>query len=103
MRKLFLIAFGFLVPAVASAQEWRPTVDKWKACADAAATRYAKSTESAPVAARLAALACGDQKKEALQAVTKTDGASFADQYIDSAERYYIDVMSVRIIETRLR
>lgn len=103
MRKLFLIAVGCMVPSVACAQEWKPTIEKWRACADAAAARYSKSTESAPVVARLAALACADEKKEALQAVTKTDGANFAEQYIESAEHYYIDVLSVRVIEMRLR
>lgn len=103
MRKLFLIAVGCMVPSVACAQEWKPTIEKWRACADAAAARYSKSTESAPVVARLAALACADEKKEALQAVTKIDGANFAEQYIGSAEHYYIDVLSVRVIEMRLR
>ena len=103
MRKLVLVAVGCILPTLASAQEWRPTVEKWRACADAAAERYSKSTESAPVAARLAALACNDEKKEALKAVSQREGASFADQYIESAERYYVDVLSVRIIEMRLR
>ena len=103
MRKLFLIAVGCIAPSVASAQEWRPAIEKWRSCADAAAERYAKSTESAPVVARLAALSCSDARKEALQAVTQREGASFAEQYVDSAERYYIDVLSVRVIEMRLR
>ena len=84
-------------------RSWRPAIDKWRSCADAAAVRYSKSTESAPVVARLAALSCNDEKKEALQAVSQREGASFAEQFIDSAERYYVDVLSVRVIEMRLR
>jgi hypothetical protein len=103
MRKLFLIVFGCIVPAVAYSQEWRPAVEKWRSCADAAAVRYAKSTESAPVVARLATLACSNEKKEASQAVSQREGASFAEQFIDSSERWYIDVLSVRVIEMRLR
>lgn len=103
MRRIFFVAFGCFVTTVACAQEWRPTIDKWRSCAEAAAARYVKSTESAPVVARLAALACSDEKKEALQAVTQREGASFAEQFIDSAERHYVDVLSVRVIEMRLR
>jgi hypothetical protein len=103
MRKLFLIAVGCVVSTVACAQEWKPAIVKWRSCADAAAERYSKSTESAPVAARLAALACIDEKKEALQAVTQRDGAGFAADYIDAAEHHYIDRLSVWVIETRLR
>jgi hypothetical protein len=103
MRNLILIALGCMVPTLACAQEWKPAVEKWRSCADAAAARYTKSTESAPVVARLATLACSDEKKAVLQAITQTDGASFADQYVESVEHYYIDVLSVRVLEARLR
>ena len=103
MRKLFLIAFGCIVPNIAGAQEWKAAVDKWRSCADAAAVRYSKSTESAPVVARLATLSCDNERKEARQAVSQREGASFADQFIETAERHYTDFLSVRVIEMRLR
>jgi hypothetical protein len=103
MRKLFLIAFGCIVPTVVGAQDWKPAIEKWRSCADAAAVRFSKSTESAPVVARLATLSCSDEKKEARQAVSDREGASFADEFIETAERHYTDILSVRVIEMRLR
>lgn len=102
MRKRFLIVVVCAIPTVASAQEWKSAVEKWRSCADAAAARYSKSAESAPVVARLAALACETEKKEAYAQVAKSDGTSFADQYIKSAERYYVDRLSVKVMEMRL-
>jgi hypothetical protein len=64
MRKQVLVAIGCLVSSIASAQEWKPVLEKWQACADAAAVRYAKSTESAPVVARLAILSCVAEKEQ---------------------------------------
>jgi hypothetical protein len=63
MRKQLLIAVGCVVSTVACAQEWRPAVDKWRSCADAAAARYSKSTESAPVVAQLAAVSLHRREK----------------------------------------
>lgn len=103
MRKQLLIAVGCVVSTVACAQEWRPAVDKWRSCADAAAARYSKSTESAPVVAQLAALACTDEKKAVREAMTQREGANFAIEYIEAAERHYIGVLSVKVIEMRLR
>jgi hypothetical protein len=103
MCKQFLIAVGCIISTVASAQEWKPTVDKWRSCADAAAVRYSKSTESAPVAARLAALSCAAEKKQVWQAVSQQDSPGFADDYVETSERRYIDVLSVNIIEMRLK
>ncbi len=103
MRKQLLIIVGCIVSTVASAQEWKSAVDKWRSCADAAAARYSKSAESAPVAARLAAMACDAEKKKTWQAVSQQDGANFADDYVDTMERRYIDRLSISIIEMRLR
>jgi hypothetical protein len=103
MRKQFLIAIGLVISTAVSAQEWKPAVDKWRSCGDAAASRYSKSSESAEEAARLAALACSAEKKEATQAITQVDGAAFADGYIEAAERHYVGVLSVKVIEMRLR
>jgi hypothetical protein len=103
MGKQFLIAVGCIISTVASAQEWRPSVDKWRSCADAAAARYSKTAESAPVAARLAGLSCANEKKQVWQAVSQHDGARFADDYVDTVERSYIDILSVKIIELRLQ
>jgi len=103
MRKHLLVAVGCIISTVASAQEWRAAADKWRSCADAAAVRYSKSAESAPVVARLAALACADDKKKTWEMVSKTDGKSVADDYVDAMERRYIDRLSVDVIEMRLR
>lgn len=103
MRKLFLIAIGCIIPTLACAQDWRASVEKWRSCADAAAARYSKSTESAPVVAKLAAWACKDEKKETLQAIAQRDGTSFAEQYVETAEHHYLEVLSVKVIEMRLR
>jgi hypothetical protein len=103
MRKQFVVIVGCIISTVASAQEWKPAIDKWRSCADAAAIRYSKSTESAPVAARLAALSCATERKQALDAMSRSESAKFADDYVDTAERHYIDVLSVNIIEMRLK
>jgi hypothetical protein len=103
MRKQLLVAVVCLISSIASAQEWKPVLEKWQACADAAAVRYAKSTESAPVAARLAILSCVAEKRATLEAVKQVESPSFAEDYIDTLERKYIDVLAVRIVEMRLR
>ncbi len=102
MRKLFLIAAGIAISTVASAQEWKPAIEKWRGCAEAAAVRYSKSSESAQEAARLAALACNAEKKHAIQAVSQVEGVAFSEQFIEAAERHYIGVLSVKVIEMRL-
>ncbi|MGC1562926.1 MAG: hypothetical protein WA820_24160 [Bradyrhizobium sp.] len=103
MRKQFLVAVVCLISSIASAQEWKPVLEKWRACADAAAVRYAKSTESAPVVARLAILSCVAEKKAALEAVKNVESASFTADYIETLERNYTDILAIRIIEMRLR
>jgi hypothetical protein len=103
MRKHLLVAVGCIISTVASAQEWRAAADKWRSCADAAAVRYSKSAESAPVVARLAALACVAEKKQAWELVSQKDGANVADDYVEAMERRYIDRLSVNVIEMRLR
>jgi hypothetical protein len=103
MRKQVLVAIGCLVSSIASAQEWKSVLEKWQACADAAAVRYAKSTESAPVVARLAILSCVAEKRATLEAVKLVESASFADDYIDTLERRYTDVLAIRIMEMRTR
>ena len=102
MRKQFLVALVCLMPSIASAQEWKPVLEKWRACADAAAVRYAKTTESAPVVARLAILSCVAERRASLEAVKQVESASFAEDYIDTLERKYIDILAVRIVEMRL-
>ena len=102
MRKLFLIAVGLVISSAAYGQECKPAVEKWRSCGDAAAARYSRSIESAQEVARLAALACHAEKKQATQAVSKVEGVSFAEQFIEAAERHYIDRLSVNVIEMRL-
>jgi hypothetical protein len=101
MFKLSPIMVGCIISTVASAQEWKPVLEKWRACADAAAVRYAKSTESAPVVARLAILSCVAERKAALEAVKQVESATFTEDYIDTLERRYI--VAVRVMEMRLR
>jgi hypothetical protein len=103
MFKLSLIMVGCIISTVASAQEWTPVLEKWRACADAAAVRYAKSTESAPVVARLAILSCVTERKAALEAVKQVESATFTEDYIDTLERRYIEILDVRVMEMRLR
>lgn len=103
MFRLSLIMVGCIISTVASAQEWKPVLEKWRACADAAAVRYAKSTESAPVVARLAILSCVTERKAALEAVKQVESATFTEDYIDTLERRYIDILAVRVMEMRLR
>lgn len=103
MCKLRLIVAGWLIATNASAQDVKADIDKWRACADAAAARYAQSTESAPVVARLAAFSCAAERKQATQSVALRDGAHFAEEYIETIERRYIDQLSLDVIELRLR
>jgi hypothetical protein len=65
--------------------------------------RYSKSAESAPVVARLAALACVAERKQACELVSQKDRANVADDYVEAMERRYIDRLSVNVIEMRLR
>ncbi|GAU85977.1 hypothetical protein [Bosea sp. BIWAKO-01] len=104
MRQHVLAAAGCLIATMAAAQQdAKQAVDKWRACADATAARYAKSTESALVVARLAALACAPERKQAAQAVAMQDGESFAEQYVETVEKYYVDRLAVKVIEMRLQ
>ena len=103
MRKHCLVVVVCLISSIACAQEWKPALDKWRACADAAAVRYAKSTESAPVVARLAIVSCAAEKKATLDAIKQVESPSFTEEYLDTLERKYIDILAVRVIEMRLR
>ena len=53
--------------------------------------------------ARLAALSCNAEKQQALDALTRSEGARFAGEYIETAEHHYVDILSVKVIEMRLR
>jgi hypothetical protein len=104
MRKPLILTVACVVSSTAApAQEWKPVVAKWRACADATAARYSKSAESAAAVARLAALACHEEKKQASQAVVQVEGAAFGEQFIEAAERHYIDRLSVNVMEMRLK
>jgi hypothetical protein len=103
MRKQFLVAAGCIVSTVASAQERRAAAGKWRSCADAAAVRYSKSTESAAAVVRSAALACPAEKRQTWEIVKQSESAGFADDYVDAMERRYIDRLSVDVMEMRLR
>ena len=88
MRKNILVAIGCMISTVTFAQEKTkesPALEKWRACADAAAKRFSKITESAPVVARYAIMSCHDEKKAASQALTQEQGPRFADEFIEAA------------------
>ena len=106
MRRNILISIGCLISTIAFAQEkgqGNPALEKWRACADAAAIRYSKSAESAPVVARYAILSCQEEKKAATQALIQEQGARFADEFIEVAERRYTDLLAIDVIEMRLK
>ena len=105
MRRQFLIVIGWLISTVAFAQEApsRTALKKWKSCADAAAVRYSKSAESVSVVSRLAILSCHAEKQEALKALTQEDGARFAEDYVETAERRYSDLLAIDVMEMRLK
>jgi hypothetical protein len=102
MRKLSLVLLGCILATDAIGQDSKSLIAKWRACADVAAARYAQSTESAPVAARLAALSCNAEKRKAQEAVSNEDGGRFADEFVETVERRYVDHLSVQIMEMRL-
>ncbi len=105
MRRNTLIVIGCLISTVAFTQEKGkiPALEKWRACADAAAIRYSKSAESAPVVARYAIMSCRDEKKAASQALIQEQGARFAEEYIETVERRYTDLLAIDVIEMRLK
>jgi long-subunit fatty acid transport protein len=103
MTKLSLVLAGCIVSTGALAQDVKSEIAKWRACAEATAARYAQSAESAPVVARLAALACTAEKRQAVQAVARQDGERFAEEYVETIERRHIDQLSLIVIEMRLR
>ena len=106
MRRNTLIVIGCLISTVAFTQEkgsGNPALEKWRACADAAAIRYSKSAESAPVVARYAIMSCHDEKKAASQALIQEQGPRFAEEFIEAAERRYTDLLAIDVIEMRLK
>ena len=103
MRRWFLLTVGLVISTAAYGQDWKPAIEKWRRCGDTAAARYSKSSESAQEVARLAALACNAEKKQASQAVSQVEGVSFAEQYIEAAERHYVNRLSVNVMEMRLQ
>jgi len=106
MRRNILIAIGCLISTIACAQEKRianPALEKWRACADAKAKLYAKTAESAPVAARYAIMSCHDEKKAAAQALVQEQGPRFAEEFVEAAERRYTDLLAIDIIEMRIK
>ncbi|MGM4905913.1 hypothetical protein AB8B21_07470 [Tardiphaga sp. 866_E4_N2_1] len=104
MYRPMLAAIVCLVSFAATAEEdSKPAIKKWRACADATATRYAKSSESALVVSRLAILSCRAEKQAAWQAMSQESGAHFADDYVETVERRYTDLLAIDVIEMRLK
>ena len=84
MYKLILAAVVCITSSAAIAQEEsKAALKKWRACADATATRFAKSTEAAQVVSRLAILSCGTEKQAAWQALSQESGPHMADDYVE--------------------
>jgi hypothetical protein len=106
MRRNTLIGIGCMISTIAFAQEKGQgdlALEKWRACADAAAIRYSKSAESAPVVARYAIMSCQEEKRAATQALIQERGTRFAEEYIEVAERRYTDFLAIDVIEMRLK
>jgi hypothetical protein len=104
MYRLMLAAVVCIASSAATAQEdSKSALKKWRACADAAATRYAKSTESAPVISRYAIMSCRAERQAAWQALSQENGAHFADEFVETAEKRYTDLLAIEIIEMRLK
>ena len=104
MYRLMLAAVVCFVSFAASAEEEsKIAIKKWRACADATATRYAKSAESAQVVSRLAILSCRAEKQAAWQALSQESGPHFADDWVETVERRYTDLLAIDVIEMRLR
>lgn len=106
MRRNILIAIGCLISTIAFAQDrgqGNLALQKWRACADAAAKRFSKSAESAPVVARYAIMSCSDERKATTDALIQEQGPRFADEFIEAAERRYTDLLALDVIEMRLK
>ena len=104
MHRLMLAAVVCLVSFAARAEDdSKIAIKKWRTCADATATRYAKTTEPALVVSRLAILSCRDEKQAAWQALSQESGAHFADDWVETMERRYTDLLAIRVIEMRLK
>ena len=101
MRKQLLVAVGCLISSIASAQEWRPVAEKWRACADAQRTVRKKYRKCSGVGTVTTVLR--RREKATMEAVKQVESASFAEDYIETLERRYIDVLAVRVVEMRLR
>jgi hypothetical protein len=99
-----LAAVICLASSAATAEEdSKVAIKKWRICADATATRFAKSTESAQVVSRLAILSCRAEKQAAWQALSQENGAHFADDWVETVERRYTDLLAIDVVEMRLR
>ena len=104
MYRLILAAVVCIASSAATAQEdSKSALKKWRACADAAATRYSKGTESAPVVSRYAIMSCRAEKQAAWQALSQESGAHFADDFVETAEKRYTDLLAIDVIEMRLK
>ena len=93
----------FSFAAASAEEESKIAIKKWRACADATAMRYAKTTEPAQVVSRLAILSCRAEKQAAWQALSQENGAHFADDWVETVERRYTDLLAIEVIEMRLR
>jgi hypothetical protein len=95
-----LCTFSF---AATAEEESKLAIKKWRACADATATRYAKTTEPAQVVSRLAILSCRAEKQAAWQALSQESGPHFADDWVETMESRYTDLLAIQVIEMRLK
>lgn len=104
-KPLLLVALGCMISTVTFAQDdLNSAMIKWRSCVDNTAARYSKSTESAVVVARLAAFSCKADRDSVWKKKTEEGGtASSAEQYVELAERLYLDKVAVDVIEMRIR
>ena len=104
MYRFMLAAIVCFVSFAATAEEdSKIATNTWRACAAATATRSAKTPEPALVVSRLAILSCRAEKQAAWQALSQESGAHFADDWVETMERRYTDLLAIQVIEMRLK
>lgn len=98
---LLLIAGGNEAQERASAPE-TAQLTEWKNCIFSKARRYAKTTDSAEVVARISALACRPERRRYLERLSASGNDSAkAFQTVEQLERYFVEDAEVAVMEQR--
>ena len=104
MRKQLLIALASMISTAAAAQDWKPAVDKWRACGDGRGARLFEKHARVRPWSHASRHWLATRRKEASLASHFAGRrlSGFADQFIEAAERHYVDRLSVNVMEMRL-